>query len=188
MKLIIGLGNPGSAYENTRHNIGFMAIDKFASKYNATFNLETKFKGMIAPVIINGKKALLLKPMTYMNLSGESIIKVMQFYKIDVTDILVVVDDLDSSLGRVRIREKGSAGGHNGLKSIVNHIKTEEYKRIKIGIDRSPIIPVVDWVLKKFNSDELATVAPSIDKAIEAIEAFINDVSFNKISSLYSIK
>lgn len=188
MKLIIGLGNPGSQYENTRHNIGFMVIDSFAEKYNASFSLETKFKGMISNVIINGEKAILLKPMTYMNLSGESIIKVMQFYKIDPSDILVISDDLDSRLGRVRIRDKGSAGGHNGLKSLVNHIKTEEYKRIKVGIDRSDVIPVVDWVLKKFNADELEAIAPAIDKASIAIEEFIKGTPFMKIASLYSSK
>ena len=130
MKLIIGLGNPGDKYANTRHNIGFMVVDALAEKHNATFNLETKFKGMIATIGNGMEKSIILKPMTYMNLSGESIIKVMQFYKIDPTDIIVVVDDLDSPLGRIRMRTKGSSGGHNGLKSIANHIKTEEYKRI----------------------------------------------------------
>ncbi|MBE6136842.1 MAG: aminoacyl-tRNA hydrolase [Erysipelotrichaceae bacterium] len=188
MKLVIGLGNPGSKYENTRHNIGFMVIDAFAQKHNASFSLETKFKGMISQVNLNGQKAILLKPMTYMNLSGESIIKVMQFYKIDPSDILVISDDLDSRLGRVRIRDKGSDGGHNGLKSIVSHIKTEEYKRIKIGIDRSTVIPVIDWVLKKFTSDELLEVSVAIDKASIAIEEFISGTEFMKIASLYSSK
>ena len=175
MKLIVGLGNPGEGYSKTRHNIGFLAIDKLADKYNATFQLETKFKGMIASVNINGKKTLLLKPMTYMNLSGES-------------DIIIILDDLDSHLGRVRIREKGSAGGHNGLKSIVNHLKTEEYKRIKVGIDRHPQIPVIDWVLKKFTNDELAVLENSFDNVVKALEAFVDDVPFTKISSLYSSK
>lgn len=188
MKLIVGLGNPGEGYSKTRHNIGFMAIDKLADKYNATFQLETKFKGMIASANINGKKTLLLKPMTFMNLSGESIIKVVQFYKIDIEDIIIISDDLDSHLGRVRIREKGSAGGHNGLKSVVNHLKTEDYKRIKVGIDRHPQIPVIDWVLKKFTNDELASLEPSFDNVVQALEAFVDDVSFGKISSLYSSK
>lgn len=188
MKLIVGLGNPGEGYSKTRHNIGFLAIDKLADKYNATFQLETKFKGMIASVNINGKKTLLLKPMTYMNLSGESIIKVVQFYKIALEDIIIISDDLDSHLGRVRIREKGSAGGHNGLKSIVNHLKTEEYRRIKVGIDRHPQIPVIDWVLKKFTNDELAVLENSFDNVVKALEAFVDDVPFTKISSLYSSK
>lgn len=188
MKLIIGLGNPGSKYENTRHNAGFMALDLFAKEYKVNFSLETKMNGMLGQVNINGNKAILLKPMTYMNLSGESIIKVMNYYKIDINDILVISDDLDSRLGRVRLRDKGSAGGHNGHKNIAQHLKSEEYKRIKIGIDRDPIIPVIDWVLKKFNEDELATIKTALETSIKAIEEFIAGKDFYKISSLYSTK
>lgn len=188
MKLIVGLGNPGSEYENTRHNMGFMTLDRFANKHNLTFSLEPKFKGMVSTINMDGNKAILLKPMTYMNLSGESVIKVIQFYKIDVNDILVISDDLDSKLGRVRLRDKGSAGGHNGHKNISMHLKTEEYKRIKLGIDRDKNIAVVDWVLKKFTADEISFLEPSFDKAILAIEDFINDVPFVKIASLYSNK
>lgn len=188
MKLIIGLGNPGEDYANTRHNIGFMALDAFAASHNCEFYFESKFKGMLSTVTISGCKAILLKPMTYMNLSGESLIRVLNYYKIDIQDILVISDDLDSHLGRVRIRERGSAGGHNGHKNIVSHIKTEEYKRIKVGIDRNPNISVVDWVLKKFSKDELLTLEPSMDKVCAAIEDFIADVPFAKVSSLYSNK
>lgn len=188
MKLIIGLGNPGKEYENTRHNAGFMAIDAFAKKEGASFSLEPKFKGMIAQVNLMGKKAILLKPMTYMNLSGESVIKVMQFYKIDPEDILVISDDLDSRLGRLRLRAKGSAGGHNGHKNIALHIHTEEYKRIKIGIDRSPVISVVDWVLKKFTEDEMAVMNQATELAADAITEFIKEEDFVKIASKYSSK
>ena len=188
MKLIIGLGNPGNEYANTRHNIGFMALDAYASKNNIDFFLEPKFKGMLAVINHLGKKAILLKPMTYMNLSGESVIKVMQFYKITVEDILVISDDLDSRLGRVRIRAKGSAGGHNGHKNIAMHIHSEEYKRIKIGIDRSNVIPVVDWVLKKFNEEELAIIASALDTCVNIIDDFILDTDFVKIASKYSSK
>ena len=188
MRLIVGLGNPGSTYENTRHNAGFMALDHFASKNGIEFSLNQKLKGMIALVNTNGEKTILLKPMTYMNLSGESVYAVMNFYKIDSSDILVISDDLDSHLGRVRLRAKGSAGGHNGHKNIALHLKTEEYKRIKIGIDRSPVIPVIDWVLKKFNNDELATLNNTFEITDKIIEAFINGEDFYKISSLYSQK
>ncbi len=188
MKLIIGLGNPGSQYANTRHNAGFMAIDAFASKYNVEFSLEPKLKGMLAKVQLGENKALLLKPMTYMNLSGESVIAVMQYYKIDINDILVISDDLDSRLGRLRLRAKGSAGGHNGHKNIALHLKSEEYKRIKIGIDRSDVIPVIDWVLKKFNEEELATMKNACENVVFAIEDFINGIDFVKISSKYSSK
>lgn len=188
MKLVVGLGNPGKQYECTRHNAGFMAIDNFAKKNNVSFSLDTKLQGMIGTINLNGNKAILLKPMTYMNLSGESVSRVMNYFKIDKDDVLIICDDLDSRLGRVRLRAKGSAGGHNGLKSISNLIKTEEYKRIKIGIDRSPVIPVVDWVLKKYTNDELATLAPTFDICSDAIYDFITGVDFVKISSKYSSK
>ena len=188
MKLIIGLGNPGKEYENTRHNAGFMAVDAFARKHDLTFSLEPKMKGILAQVNLGGNKAIILKPMTYMNLSGESVIKVMQFYKIEVEDILVVSDDLDSRLGRLRLRAKGSAGGHNGHKNIALHIHSEEYKRIKIGIDRSDVIPVIDWVLKKFTSEELKIMEDAAEIAANAIEDFILGEEFVKISSKYSSK
>lgn len=188
MKLIVGLGNPGKEYEQTRHNVGFMAIDAFAEHNNATFRLEPKLKGMLASVVIHGEKAILLKPMTFMNLSGESVRAVVQYYKISIEDILVISDDLDSRTGRVRLRSEGSAGGHNGHKNIIAHLGTESYKRLKIGIDRSDVIPVIDWVLQRFTQEELALIQASIEKAEHAIEAFISGEAFNKISSLYSSK
>lgn len=188
MKLIVGLGNPGAQYEQTRHNVGFMAIDAFAEQHNATFRLEPKLKGMLASLTIDGNKAFLLKPMTFMNLSGESVKAVKEYYKIAVEDILIISDDLDSHNGRVRLRAEGSAGGHNGHKNIIAHLGTEEYKRIKIGIGRSEVIPVIDWVLQKFSKDDLSEINVAIDKASHAIEDFISGVAFNKISSLYSSK
>ena len=188
MKLIIGLGNPGKEYEATRHNAGFIAIDTFAKQNDIEFNLEPKFKGAIGTKVFNGEKVFLLKPMTYMNLSGESVIAVMNFYKIAVEDIIVISDDLDSPLGRIRLRDHGSAGGHNGHKNIVNHIHTEGYKRIKIGIGRDSNIPVVDWVLKKLTEDELAVINQAALKASKALDEFVNGVDFMKISSKYSTK
>ena len=188
MKLIIGLGNPGKEYESTRHNAGFIAIDAFAKKNDIEFNLEPKFKGAIGTKVFNGEKVLLLKPMTYMNLSGESVIAVMNFYKIDVEDIIVISDDLDSPLGRIRLRNHGSAGGHNGHKNIINHLHTEAYKRVKIGIGRDSNIPVVDWVLKKLTEDELAVINQAADKVTNALEDFANGIEFMKISSKYSEK
>ena len=188
MKLIIGLGNPGNNYENTRHNMGWMAIDRFAKKNNIEMHLEPKFEGIMGTITINGEKSILLKPVTFMNLSGESVIKVMNFYKIDVEDILVISDDLDSPLGRIRLRSKGSAGGHNGHKNIVEHIGTEIYKRIKLGIDRSDVIPVIDCVLKKFTKEELNNLDPVFDKVSDAIYDFASGIDFMKISSKYSEK
>ncbi len=188
MKLVVGLGNPGLQYANTRHNCGFIVLDKFAKKNNVEFKLNAKLKGEVAQITLNGEKAILLKPMTYMNLSGESVILVKNFYKIEIDDILIVSDDLDSRLGRLRLRAKGSAGGHNGHKNIAQHLGTDEYKRIKIGIDRDPNIPVVDWVLKKFSEDDMATINQSTDLAVAAIEEFISGVDFMKIASKYSSK
>ena len=189
MKLIIGLGNPGSEYENTRHNMGFMSIDRFVTKNNINLKLEPKFQGILGSCVLNGEKAILLKPTTYMNLSGESVIKVMNFYKIDSNDILVICDDLDSRFGRIRLRAKGSAGGHNGLKNIYAHIGTEDFKRIKIGIDRpQEHFSVVDWVLKKFSKEELNALDPVFDKVSDAITDFITTDNFEKIASKYSSK
>ena len=188
MKLIVGLGNPGLQYESTRHNAGFIAIDEFAKRHDITFNLEPKFKGAIGTKVFNGEKVLLLKPMTYMNLSGEAVISVMNFYKIDVEDIIVISDDLDSPLGRIRLRDHGSSGGHNGHKNIVNHIHTENYKRIKIGIGRDENIPVVDWVLKKLNEEELSILNQASLKVADALDEFVDGKEFMKISSKYSTK
>lgn len=188
MKVIVGLGNPGKDYEKTRHNAGFMAIDTFAEKYHLEFKLEPKLKGMVATINIEGKKALLVKPMTYMNLSGECVRAVVNYYKVDLNDLLIISDDLDSHTGRVRVRANGSAGGHNGHKSIIQALGTEEYKRIKIGIDRSNVIPVIDWVLQHFKEEELSKLSHSFERTTSAIFDFIQDIPFNKIASLYSEK
>lgn len=188
MKLIVGLGNPGSQYENTRHNAGFMALDLFSKRNDVTFRLEPKLKGMLASINLEGHRAFLLKPMTYMNLSGESIIAVMKYYKIPVEDVLIISDDLDSPVGRVRIRTSGSAGGHNGHKSIISNLGTEEYKRVKLGIGRSEVIPVIDWVLHKFDEHELALIYQACEKIENVIRDFIKEVPFYKIASAYSGK
>lgn len=184
MKLIVGLGNIGREYENTRHNVGFMAIDKFAYKYNASFHEEKSFKGSIAEIRIGAEKVLLLKPSTYMNLSGDSLILVKKFYKIDLEDIIVLNDDLDQPVGKIRYRAKGSAGGHNGLKSIIQNLGTEEFQRIRIGIDRSKVIPVIDWVLGKFPNEDLEKLNPVFDKVVEGLEGFIRSLDNNKLANL----
>lgn len=188
MKLIVGLGNPTEAYQKTRHNTGFMALDYFAEQNHVSFRLDPQLKGMLASVNIAGHKALLLKPMTYMNLSGESVSAVMKYYKISCEDLLVLSDDLDSPTGRVRVRATGSAGGHNGHKNIMLHLKTMDYKRIKIGIDRSSVIPVIDWVLQRFTEAEEPLIRQAIEHTANAIYDFITDVPFQKIASLYSSK
>lgn len=171
MKLIVGLGNIGKEYEHTRHNVGFDTIDILADKLNVSFKDESRFKGSIANATVEGHKAILLKPSTYMNLSGDSVILVAKYYKIAVDDIIIISDDLDMAPGKVRLRFKGSAGGHNGLKSIISNLQTEEFKRIKIGIDRDKMIPVVDWVLgRPKDSDKDA-----LDKAFNHVADVLKD-------------
>ncbi|MHB0800194.1 aminoacyl-tRNA hydrolase [Bacillus thuringiensis] len=174
MKLIVGLGNPGREYELTRHNIGFMAIDELAKRWNISLN-EQKFKGVFGAGFVNGEKVILLKPLTYMNLSGESIRPLMDYYKIDVEDFVVMYDDLDIPVGKLRLRMKGSAGGHNGVKSMISHLGTQEFQRIRMGIDRPKNgMKVVDYVLGRFTSEEIPDVNHSIEKAADACEEWLN--------------
>ncbi len=174
MKLIVGLGNPGREYELTRHNIGFMAIDELAKRWNISLN-EQKFKGVFGAGFVNGEKVILLKPLTYMNLSGESIRPLMDYYKIDVDDFVVMYDDLDIPVGKLRLRMKGSAGGHNGVKSTISHLGTQEFQRIRMGIDRLKNgMKVVDYVLGRFTSEEIPDVNHSIEKAADACEEWLN--------------
>ena len=173
MKLIIGLGNPGKKYADTRHNVGFMVIDKLASKWGISLTAEKKFKGYIGTAHLNGEKIMLLKPTTYMNLSGESIGAVMDFYNLDDEDILVIYDDLDMESGKIRGRVKGSAGGHNGIKSTILHLASQEFKRLKIGIGKPVHGKVTDFVLGCFTEDELIDIMPAIDKATRACEQWL---------------
>ena len=154
MKLIVGLGNPGKQYEQTRHNIGFEVIDAVSSQFAIPLN-QSKFNGLYGMGFYKGEKVILLKPLTYMNLSGESIRAVMDYYQIEVEDLLVIYDDLDLPVGKVRLRQKGSPGGHNGIKSTVAQLGTQEFNRIRIGIDRPQVeMNIPDYVLSRFHKDE----------------------------------
>lgn len=188
MKLIVGLGNVGSIYLNTRHNLGFMAVDAIAHKQGVEFKEEKKLKCFLASFSLNGEKSILIKPTTFMNLSGEAVSLVKNFYKISIADILVICDDLDSNVGRVRLRQSGSSGGHNGLKNIILHLGTEEFKRIKIGIGRDPQMNTADYVLSKFKDDEKDLIEEAIVTSSEAALEFCLGEPFYKISSKYSKK
>ncbi len=157
MYLIVGLGNPGQEYDNTRHNIGFYLIDQYLAKNNLTLNNE-KFKGAYGKFNINNEEVIIAKPLTYMNLSGEFIRDIIKFYKIDLNNVLVVYDDMDLPLGKLRLKDNGSAGGHNGIKSIIQCLGTQNFKRIKFGIDKptNKSYSIVDYVLGKFDSNERA--------------------------------
>ena len=171
MFLIVGLGNPGKEYAGTRHNIGFEAVDYIADKYNIELN-RIKFKGIFGEGMINGKKVILLKPTTYMNLSGESIREVVNFYKISNEDIIVIYDDISLEVGRLRIREKGSHGGHNGIKSIIANLSTDVFPRVKIGVG-APKGDLVSHVLGKFSNSEVEMLRESIKATEEAVATII---------------
>lgn len=183
MKLIVGLGNIGKEYEHTRHNAGFDTIDILASGFGVSFKEDKKLKGLVAMVNNMGHKAILLKPTTFMNLSGESVALVMKYYNIDIDDVLVISDDLDMVPGKVRYRENGSAGGHNGLKNIILMCGTEKFKRIKIGIDRDKFIPVVDWVLTRPKAEDMIVMRNSMEAVANAISEYIYDEDSKMLSS-----
>jgi len=153
--IIIGLGNPGKKYENTRHNAGFFFLNYIAEQENLNFN-KKKFDSVIAEGFINNKRVLLIKPETFMNLSGEAVIKFMNFYKIAPEKIIIIFDDINFDVGTFRVRTKGSSGGHNGMKSIISLSGSENFPRIKIGIGKKPdFFNLSDWVLSKFTQEEL---------------------------------
>lgn len=184
MKLIVGLGNPGKEYEKTRHNMGFMTIDTFANKYNFLFN-KNKFDGVYAEGIIEGEKVILLKPQKYINLSGEVIRDFINYYKINIQDILVLCDDMDLEIGTFKIRYKGGSAGHNGLKNIEANLKTQEYKRVRIGISRDKNYDVVDYVLGKLSKEELAKSQIVLDKIPDIIYDFVT-MSFDNLMNKYN--
>jgi PTH1 family peptidyl-tRNA hydrolase len=173
MKLIVGLGNPGKQYENTRHNIGFLVIDKLSEQLNIRLD-QTKFKGIFGMGNVEGEKILLLKPLTFMNLSGESIRAVMDYYQVQIEDLVVIYDDLDLPVGRIRLRQQGSAGGHNGIKSTIAHLGTQNFNRIRVGIDRPRTgMNVADYVLGCFTKDERVLMEDVIVKCSGACEQWL---------------
>lgn len=174
MKLAVGLGNPGREYTDTRHNLGFQVVDKFARENNWHFT-HKKFQGLYTEGNWQQKRVILLKPQTFMNLSGESVSALMHFYKIRLDHLLVIHDDLDLEPGAVRYREKGSAGGHNGLKSIIEHLKTENFARIKIGIGKPrQKANTARYVLEQFSAEENLLMEPAIDNALEKLESWLD--------------
>lgn len=172
MKLIVGLGNVGNKYTFTRHNAGFMLIDSIAINANLSFRENSRLKCFMTNYINSSNDYLLVKPTTYMNLSGESVRAVMDYYKINVNDILIVYDDLSLELGKIRFRANGSDGGHNGIKSIIQHLGTTEIARLKIGIGPQTNIPSEVFVLQNFSKEELDKLKEVISKAKEGIACY----------------
>lgn len=187
MKLIVGLGNPGDEYINTRHNIGFSMIDRYIDRKNISPIWQKKFNGLYVLDNVNSEKVIFLKPQTYMNLSGEAVRDFINYFKIDVSDILVISDDLDLSIGNFKLKANGSSGGHKGLKSIASCIGTTEFKRLKIGIAKANGMDVKDYVLGKIASDDRVIYDEEFNKLVCVIDDFFS-LSFSNLMSKYNQK
>lgn len=186
MKLIVGLGNPGREYENTRHNVGFQLLDLIVTKKNLDFN-KNKFNANFCECNINGEKVILVKPLSYMNLSGSVVARFVSFYKIDIKDILVIQDDLDMRVGRVKIVHNSSSGGHNGIKDIERCLGTREYVRVKIGIANDKSIDTKDYVLGRFTSEEQEILEKDYNELVNIVDDFCS-LGIDKLMSKYNHK
>ena len=184
--LLVGLGNPGDKYDNTRHNVGFAAIDQLAEELRVPVQ-KLKYRALTQTVELGGAKVLLMKPITYMNLSGEAVGEAARFFKIPADHVLVLSDDVSLPVGKLRIRKGGSAGGHNGLKSIIQHLGTDQFPRVKIGVGEKPHpdYDMADWVLGKFTGEDLKAITQAIQRAGKAAECYIQhgpDKAMNKFN------
>ncbi len=186
-KLLVGLGNPGDKYFETKHNIGFMLIDQLAKKQNVTFTNDKIFQADLASFFFNGEKIYLVKPTTFMNESGKAVHALLAYYGLDIKDLLVIYDDLDMEVGKIRLRAKGSAGGHNGIKSIIQHIGTQTFNRVKIGIGRPKNgMSVVNHVLSTFDKDDYIGILQSIDKVDDSVNYYLQEKNFEKTMQRYN--
>lgn len=186
MKLIVGLGNPGKEYVGTRHNMGFVMIDEIAKSLNTSIT-EEKFGGLYTKVNVEGENIILLKPQKYINLSGEVIQKYVQYFKIDIDDILIISDDLDMQVGKIKLKLSGSSGGHNGLKNIELHLKTQNYKRIKIGISNNKNMDTKDYVLGKLSKEEKEEIEKIKNLMPNIFKDYLH-TSFDNVMNKYNRK
>ena len=184
--MIVGLGNPGRQYETTRHNAGFICIDLLAEKHGININ-KLKVKALMGDGRINGRRCLLLKPQTYMNLSGEAVREAADFYKIPPEKIIIICDDISLDPGKIRIRRKGSAGGQNGLKNIILHLNSDNFPRIKVGVGAkpNPEYDLADWVLSHFTKDEVKLIKEAAEKTVGSVEYMVED-NIDKAMSNYN--
>ena len=173
MKLIVGLGNPGPEYMKTRHNLGFIVLNYTLEKENIKFD-KNKFDAMITIQGVGDDRVIFAEPTTYMNLSGTAVKQIMDFYKIKPNDLLVIYDDKDLEVGKIRIRKKGSSGGHNGIKDIINKIGTDEFNRLRIGIGSDKRIPTADYVLGKFTNEQYEIIKSNLDTYSDLVIDYIN--------------
>lgn len=173
-RLIVGLGNPGQRYANNRHNVGFMVIDALAARAGVT--VERRMRGaLVAGAELAGVRVLLAKPQTYMNLSGRAVHELMSWYRLDTSQLLIIFDDMDLPLGKLRLRERGNAGGHRGMQSIIQHLGTSEIPRLRIGIGRPALEKPEEYVLMDFLPEEQSVIASAVERAVEAVETVLRD-------------
>lgn len=182
MKLIVGLGNPGKQYALTRHNMGFMAVDFYAEKNSLDF--KSKFNGLYCETIINNEKVIILKPQTFMNLSGECVSSFVNYFHIDINDILIIYDDRDFEVGSFKIKLGGSSAGHNGIQNIINNLKTDKIKRLRLGISKNNI-PLIDYVLQKFSEEDLNKIKKMLPIICNIIDDFIK-LDFEVLMTKYN--
>lgn len=185
MKMIVGLGNPGSKYANTKHNVGFMTVAALAAKLNVELT-KHEFNAMTGTAHVNGEKVLLVQPQTFMNDSGRAVGELKAFYQFHDDEIMIIQDDMDMAMGRLRLRQRGSAGGHNGIKSIINVLGTQDFYRAKIGIQHPTKQKVVDWVLTPFTEADAASINAGIDACCAALSDWITGVSFDQLMNRYN--
>jgi peptidyl-tRNA hydrolase len=188
MKMIVGLGNPGSEYAHTRHNMGFEVVDRLAERYQIRLD-HSKFKALFGKGQMDGNDVLLVKPLTYMNASGEAVSPLLRFYKLVPNDLLVIQDDMDLPIGRIRLRHKGSSGGHNGIKSLILQLGTENFARIKIGVGHSERTQtaVVNYVLSQFSGEDRMMIDDAFERATEAAAAWLS-LPFPEVMNRYNAK
>ena len=186
MKLVVGLGNKGKEYENTRHNMGFMLVDRYLQYKNITDKFKEKFNAMYIETTINNEKVIFIKPMTYMNNSGIAVRAFLDFYKLNSEDVLIISDDLDLDLGKFRLRRNGSSGGHNGLNSIISQLSTDNFKRLRIGISNDKD-DVINYVLSKFSKKELGEIDTMFDTLVDVLDDYFV-MDFTSLMSKYNRK
>ena len=186
MILFVGLGNPGKKYQMTRHNVGFMVLDTYANRFGHTYKYDSKFDAEVAMFNLNNEKVMLCKPSTYMNLSGDAIIKIMNYYNIDIEDIYIFVDDITLDVGRLRLREKGGHGGHNGLRDIIQKTHTRDFKRIRVGIGENTSSKLDHYVLGEFSKHDIITIKQTCDQCVELIDDVINGKNYLDIMTKYN--
>ena len=189
MKIIFGLGNPGREYEKNLHNLGFMAIDIVAEKLQCDFFRKTKFRSMVAETIVGGEKVILVKPLTFMNLSGEAVRAVLDFYKPKTEDILVIYDDIDIETGSIRFKPSGNSGTHNGMRNIVSCLQTTDFPRVRIGAkSEDPFIPLIEYVLSDIPKDKAELFDKAVNRAADCAVDFVRGVDNERLMNVYNTK